>query len=313
MKRILKKTGVLIITLWLVSFLSFFAFSVIPGDPATSRLGTEATPEKVEALREEMGLNRPMPVRYFLWIRDFIKGEMGISYSYQMPVGKMIGDKLLITLTLMLLSFVLIILCAIPAGLLSAKYENRWMDQVITVINQVVMSIPPFFLGMLLTFVFGLVLKFFTPGGYVSYKENFSEYLRYMIFPAVAVALPKAAMTVKLLQGSLKEQYTQDYVLTAYSKGNTENAVLYRHVLRNALIPVVTFLAVAMADIVAGSIVIEQVFGIPGLGRLLLSSISNRDYPVVQAIIVIIAFLVVFCNFIADLLYQWLDPRIKLL
>lgn len=312
MKRILKKTGVLIITLWLVSFLSFFAFSVIPGDPATSRLGTEATPEKVEALREEMGLNRPMPVRYFLWIRDFIKGEMGISYSYQMPVGKMIGDKLLITLTLMLLSFVLIILCAIPAGLLSAKYENRWMDQVITVINQVVMSIPPFFLGMLLTFVFGLVLKFFTPGGYVSYKENFSEYLRYMIFPAVAVALPKAAMTVKLLQGSLKEQYTQDYVLTAYSKGNTENAVLYRHVLRNALIPVVTFLAVAMADIVAGSIVIEQVFGIPGLGRLLLSSISNRDYPVVQAIIVIIAFLVVFCNFIADLLYQWLDPRIKL-
>lgn len=312
MKRLLKKTGTLIITLWLVSFLSFFAFSVIPGDPATSRLGTEATPQKVEALREEMGLNKPLPVRYLLWIRDFIKGDLGTSYSYQMPVGEMIGDKLLITVTLMILSFVLIMICAVPAGLLSAKHENGLIDRIITVVNQIVMSIPPFFLGMLLTYLFGLVLKLFTPGGYVSYRESFGKYIGYMIFPAIAVALPKAAMTVKLLQSSLKEQYNQDYVLTAYSKGNTDNAVLFRHVFRNALIPVVTFLAVAMADIVAGSIVIEQVFGIPGLGRLLLTSISNRDYPVVQAIIVIIAFLVVFCNFIADLLYQWLDPRIKL-
>lgn len=174
------------------------------------------------------------------------------------------------------------------------------------------MAIPPFFSGILITLLFGLILHWFTPGGYVSYTQSVWRFLGYLIFPALAIALPKAAMAVKLLRSSVLSEMKLDYVRTAYSRGNRTKSVLYRHVLKNALIPVVTFLGMALADMVAGSIIIEQVFNIPGLGRILLTSISNRDYPVVQAIIVCIAFLVIFVNFAVDLIYKLVDPRITL-
>ena len=164
----------------------------------------------------------------------------------------------------------------------------------------------------MITLFFGLILHWFTPGGYVSYTQSAGRFLGYLIFPALAIALPKAAMAVKLLRSSVLEEMKLDYVRTAYSRGNRTKSVLYRHVLKNALIPVVTFLGMTLADMVAGSIIIEQVFNIPGLGRILLTSISNRDYPVVQAIIVCIAFLVIFVNFAVDLIYKLVDPRITL-
>lgn len=307
-----KRILILIATLLLVTILAFLAFQVIPGDPVLSMLGTEYTPERAEALRDELGLNGPLLVRYFSWLGGFLTGDFGVSYSYSMTVAELIGPQLPVTLTLTVMAFALILMISFPLGLFTARHEGGILDRILTVVNQIAMSVPPFLLGILLTYVFGLILRLFTPGNYISYRESVSGFLGYMIFPAVAVAVPKIAMTVKLLRGSLLSELHSDYVRTAYSKGNTKKSVLYRHVLRNAMIPVLTFLAMTIADIVAGSIIIEQVFAVPGMGRMLLQSISARDYPVVQAIIVIIAFVVVLANFAADLIYQVVDPRIEL-
>ncbi len=312
MKYFTKKLAGLLVTLLVVSFLVFIAFAVIPGDPATAMLGTEATEARLEALREELGLNAPLMVRYLRWIRDILQGDFGRSYRYNMPVMSMIGDKLPVTLTLTAISFALIVLISIPLGVACARYAGGVLDHVIVVADQIIMAVPPFFSGILITLVFGLLLHLFVPGGYVSWQQDWLSFLGYMIFPSIAVALPKSAMAVKLLRTAILSETKLDYVRTAYSRGNGTKAVLYRHVLRNALIPVITFLGMALADMVAGSIIVEQVFNIPGLGRILLTSISNRDYPVVQAIIVCIAFLVIVVNFLVDLLYKAVDPRITL-
>lgn len=312
MRYLAKRIIILIATLLLVTILAFLAFQVIPGDPVLSMLGTEYTPERAEVLREELGLNGPLIVRYFNWLIGFLTGDFGVSYSYSMAVKDLIGPQLPVTLTLTALAFGLILLVAFPCGLFTARHEGGILDHILTVVNQIAMSIPPFLLGIVFTYLFGLMLRFFTPGDYISYRESVGGFLGYMLFPAMAVAIPKIAMTVKLLRGSLLTELHSDYVRTAYSKGNTKKTVLYRHVLRNGLIPVLTFLAMTIADIVAGSIIIEQVFAVPGMGRMLLQSISVRDYPVVQAIIVIIAFVVVLANFAADLIYQSVDPRIEL-
>lgn len=311
MKFIVKKISGLIIALLIVSILAFLAFEVIPGDPARSILGTEATEGKVKALREEMGLNRPLPERYGQWVKDFLTGDMGTSYSYQIPVREMIGDKIPITIALTVMAFFFILLFSIPVSLISVRYENRFVDRLFLILNQVSMSIPPFFIGIIFTVLFGLVLRLFTPGGYVSYTESVSGFLAYLVLPSIAIALPKAAMTTKLFRNSLLTEMRQDYVRTALSRGNSPWRVLMRHAFKNGILPVITFLGMAIADMIANSIVIEQVFGIPGLGRTLISSISKRDYPVVEAVIVLIAVVILVINVIVDLLYQKLDKRIE--
>lgn len=310
MKYILKKTGTLILTLLTISFLSFLAFQIIPGDAAISRLGTEATPEQLEVLREEMGLKEPMLVRYFDWLNNFVQGDFGTSYSYNMPVSEMLAGKLPITLVLTTISFLLILAVSIPLGLYTGAREGSKADRAIMMANQVLMSVPGFLLGILITAGLGLGLKLFVPGAYVSYKDNFWGFFYYLIFPAIAIALPKCAMGVKMLRSSVIGQLHMDYVRTAYSRGNGRKKVMYHHILKNALIPVLTFWAMTISDIVANSIIIEQVFTIPGLGSMLIQSISNRDYPVVQAIIVMIAGLVVIVNFLVDILYTKIDPRV---
>ncbi|MCR5733905.1 MAG: ABC transporter permease [Lachnospiraceae bacterium] len=309
MRYVLKKTATMLVTVLLVSFFVFLAFQIIPGDPATAMLGTQATKEKVEALREQLGLNRPLIIRYLEWLKSFFFGNMGISYSYGVSVRSMLAGKVPITLTLTLMSFILIILLSIPIGIESAEYEDRLFARFSDGIGQVIMAVPPFFIGILLTYFLGLLLHLFTPGGYVSYKSDFGGFLYYLLFPAIAIALPKAAMTVRLLKSSLLKEAKLDYVRTAYSRGNSTKDVLYRHVLKNAIIPVITFLGMTLSDIVAGSLIVEQVFSIPGIGRLLITSISNRDYPVVSAIISIVAIIVIVNNFLVDILYQLIDPR----
>ncbi|MCR4738784.1 MAG: ABC transporter permease [Lachnospiraceae bacterium] len=309
MRYVLKKTAAMLITVLLVSFFVFLAFQVIPGDPATAMLGTSATKEKVEALREQLGLNRPLLMRYLEWLKSFFFGDMGISYSYGISVRSMIAGKVPVTLALTLMSFLLILLLSVPVGIKTAEYEDRLISKISDGIGQVVMAVPPFFTGILLTYVLGLLLHLFTPGGYVSYTNDMGGFLYYLLFPAIAIALPKAAMTTKLLKSSLFKEAKLDYVRTAYSRGNSTRDVLYRHVLKNAIIPVITFLGMTLSDIVAGSLIVEQVFSIPGIGRLLITSISNRDYPVVSAIISIVAFIVIIINFIVDILYQLIDPR----
>ena len=310
MKYVVRKILTMILTLLAVTFFVFLSFHVISGDPATSMLGTEATPQKVAALREELGLNDPVLVQYGRWAAGLLHGDMGTSYSYRMPVTGMVANKIPVTITLTLMAFVLMVVISIPLGIYTAKHEGGVVDRVIYIINQIIMAIPPFFSGILITLLFGRIFKLFTPGGYVSYEKDFAGFVGYLFFPAVAIALPKAAMAVKLLRSSVIKEAKLDYVRTAYSRGNRTNDVLYKHVLKNALIPVVTFLGMALADMIAGSIIIEQVFSIPGLGRILLTSISNRDYPVVMAVIVCIAVLVLVVNMAVDLIYGLIDPRI---
>ena len=283
----------------------------IPGDPARTILGTEATESKVQALREEMGLNRPLPARYVQWGKDFLAGDMGRSYFYQIPVREMIGEKLPITVAMTVLAFCFTLLLSLPVSILSARYENHFLDRMFLILNQVTMSVPPFFIGIMFTVIFGLVFRWFTPGGYVSYTESLAGFLGYLILPSLAIALPRAAMTTKMLRNSLIAELHQDYVRTAYSRGSSPWRVMLCHVFRNGIVPVVTFLGMAVADMIANSIVVEHVFGIPGIGRTLISSISKRDYPVVEAVIVLIAVVTLVMNTLVDMLYHKLDKRIE--
>ena len=312
MTYVFKKTGVLIATLLLVSLLAFLAFQIIPADPVTMMLGTDYTPERAEALRRQLGLDRGVLVRYWDWLSGFVRGDMGVSYSYAVEVREVLRGKIAVTAALSLLSWFLVTAVSIPLGIALARYKGRKLEQITVSLNQILMSVPSFFLGILLTWLFGLVLRLFIPGRFVPFSESIWGCLGYLFFPALAISVPKTAKTAKLLRSAILGEMKQDYVLTAYSHGNSRWMVISRHVLRNALLPVVTYLAMSLADIVASSIIVEQVFVVPGLGRLLIASISNRDYPVALCIVVMIAFVVVVMNYLADLLTQAIDPRVRL-
>lgn len=312
MKFFIKKSTTLIITLFVVSLLAFLAFHSMPSDVVTNMLGTSATEETVEALREELGLNRPVMVQYADWLGSLLQGDFGTSYSYNMAVGDMIAEKLPITAALVGLSCLMVIFVSIPCGIIVARNTGGILDRVFTVLNQIFMSIPPVFVGIILTYIFGTVLKVFSVGQYVSYKESPLEFWIFMLFPALSIALSRIAMTVKMLKSSLLEEMERPYIRTAYSRGHSRSSALMSHALRNALVPTITFIAISAAEMVAASIIIEQVFALPGIGRLLLTSIFSRDYPVVLAIVVILAAWVVIVNFIAELIAQRIDPRIRL-
>ena len=312
MRYVLKKTGVLLITLLLVSLLAFLAFQVIPADPVTMLLGTDYTPERAEALREALGLNRGVLVRYWDWLSGFIRGQMGTSYSYAMDVREVLRGKIAVTAALSLLSWVLVTAVSVPLGIALARYQNKPFGRIGVSLNQIFMSIPSFFLGILFTWLFGLVLRLFVPGSFVPFSQSFWGCIGYLFFPALAISIPKIAKVTKLLRSAILSEMKQDYVLTAYSHGNSRWMVIRSHVLRNALLPVVTYLAMSLADIVASSIIVEQVFVVPGLGRLLVASISGRDFPVALCIVVMIAFVVVVMNYLADMVTQLIDPRVRL-
>ena len=282
MKYAAKRIAMLLLTMIIVSLLAFVAFDLISGDPASAMLGTEATPEKVAALREELGLNRPLLVRYGEWLAGFFTGDLGVSYNYNQPVWELIAPKVGVTLCLSVLSFLMIVAVSIPLGVRSARRTGGALDGVRTAFNQLCMAVPPFFTGILLSWLFSTVLRWFVHGKFPALSENFWGAIQYLLFAAVAMAIPRVAMTVRMLRSTIQSEMQKDYVRTAISRGNDRGAVLRCHVLKNALVPVVTFLAQTMAEIVAGSIVVEQVFGIPGLGRMLVTSISNRDYPTVR-------------------------------
>ena len=277
MKFFIKKLITLIITLLLISFLTFTAFSVIPGDAALSRLGKDASEQQVEALREEMGLNDSLPVRYVRWIGGAVTGDFGESYRYEgISVSSLLSDRLPVTVLLSVIALVIILVCSVPLGIASARHAGEWGDIVTNQLTQIIMAIPPFFLGMILTYVFGLILHLFQPGKFIQPSENLGEAVKYLFFPALAIALPKIAMVVKFLRNSVISEMNKDYVRTAFSKGNTRTGVLYSHILKNALIPVITFFALVIAEILAGSIIVEQVFSVPGIGRLLISGSAGH-------------------------------------
>ncbi len=299
-----KKIISMIAAVWVLSFVTFLAFSVLPGDAAEARLGTNATPEQIEALREEMGLNDNLFVRYGRWIGGVFTGDLGYSVRYARPVSELFAQTLPNTLLLAGLSFVLILALSFPLGLLYGRYPGSVGDRAGVFLNQTFMAIPAFFLGILVSVILGIGLGLFVPGAFVSYNEGLGACLAYLFFPALAIALPKVAMTVRFLRSALLSEKRKEYVRTARSKGLGEWEILWKHLLPNALAATVTFLGVIVSEIVAGSIVIEQVFGINGIGRLLVGSVANRDYDVVQALVLYIGIVVIVLNGVIEALVQ---------
>ncbi len=311
-KYLLKRIGMLLITMVLVSFLTFLAFELISGDPARNMLGTSASAAQVAALQHELGLDQPFFVRYFNWLGGFFSGDLGMSYGYRQPVWDLISSKLGITLLLSMMSFIMITVISIPLGVFSYQWTGGPFEWIRTVINQFCMAVPPFFTGILVSWVFGITLRVFVPGDFPDIHKDFGGALVHLFFGAVCLSIPRIAMTVRMMRSTVVGEMNKAYVRTAISRGNDRRGVLMGHVLKNSLVSVITFLGQTLAEIIGAGVVVEQVLGIPGLGRFLVLSISQRDYPVVQAIVVILAFWVVLAGTIADLLNQYIDPRLRL-
>ena len=311
-KYLLKRLWMLLITMILVSFLTFLAFELISGDPARNMLGTSASAAQVAALQHELGLDQPFFVRYFHWLGGFFSGDLGISYGYRQPVWDLISSKLGITLLLSMISFILIVIISIPLGVFSYQWTGGPFEWLRTAFNQFCMAVPPFFTGILVSWVFGITLHIFVPGDFPDLHKDFGGALLHLFFGAICLSIPRIAMTVRMMRSTVVGEMNKAYVRTAISRGNDRRGVLLKHVLKNSLVSVITFLGQTLAEIIGAGVVVEQVLGIPGLGRFLVLSISHRDYPVVQAIVVILAFWVVLAGTIADLLNQYIDPRLRL-
>ena len=313
MNFILRRIVIALITMFLVSFSCFLAFSVIKGDAASVIGGTSMSSELLSQLREEMGLNRNVFSRYFDWLFKFLSGNPGNSLRYQgQAISGLISERLPVSFSLAILSFLFILLLAIPFSLFTVRKEADISDRFVNFLTAVGISTPGFFLGLLFIFIFGYIFNLFTPGQYTGYRENFSGFLRCIFFPALAIAVPNAAIMVKFLRASLFQELKSDYVRTAKSKGAGSLYILYHHVLKNAVIPVITILGMIIAEVLSGSVVIEMVFSIPGTGRLLITAITSRDYPLIQALMVYIAFIVVAANTLADIVIMIIDPRIRM-
>lgn len=312
MLYIIRKILILLLTMFLISLLTFFAFHVIPGDPAQLILGTTASPEKLDALREQLGTNLPLGQQYVNWITGFVRGDFGTSIRYSMPVKDLIGDSLSVTLLLGLMVIILTLAVSIPLGIYAARKRNTWVEQLINYLNIIGISIPGFFLSILLMWVFGLILHWFTPGQYISWETDFPGFLHYMIFPALAIAIPEIGILTKYIRTAMLEEMDRDYVRTARGNGASINGILYGHVLKNAIVAVVPLIGMMIGSIFSGSIIVEQVFSVPGIGRLLISSVTGRDFPLTQTLVMYIALIIVVTNFVVDILIQLLDPRIRL-
>lgn len=301
----------LILTLFLISIVIFIIFSIIPGDPVDLLAGVSASEEQVAVLREKLGLNQNMFTRYIIWIKGALCGNFGNSIQYDVPVKELIGERLIVTSNLALLSIFIMLIISIPMGIVSAYYNKKIFDKIVSNAIVIGLSIPNYFLGILIIWLFGIEFQVFIPGKYVDYRENYWGFLCGLFFPALAIAIPKISMMIKFIRTSILVQFRSAYVKTAKSKGESRGYIILHHILRNAIIPIATLLGMIIADALAGSIVIEQVFGIPGIGRLLIGSISSRDFPVVMTLVIYIAFLVVLVNFLVEFLIKINDPRIR--
>ncbi len=312
MRYVIKRILSMVPTMLLISLLTFAAFHVIPGDPASLILGTSASEEKLALLRAQLGTDLPLWQQYVNWIRGFVHGDFGTSVRYSMPVGELLGGHLSVTLLLGVMAAVMALAVGIPLGIFMAGRRRPASEAVLTTVNILGLSLPGFFLSILLMWVFGLVLHWFTPGAYVSYEKDWGAFFRYMIFPAAAVAIPQAAVLARYVQTAVQEQLGQDYVRTARGKGAGWPRIFSVHILKNAMVAVFPLIGMMVSEIFSGSIIVEQVFSVPGLGKLLISSVTGRDFPLTQTIVMYIAGIVVVSNLIADLLVEAADPRIRL-
>jgi peptide/nickel transport system permease protein len=294
-----------------ISVLVFVLVHLIPGDVAQILLGTQATDQQIETLRRTFGLDRPLPVQYVDWLSHIIRGDFGVSFRTNRPVLPDLVSRFGVTLQLTLTSTLIALLVAIPLGVASAANRGKRSDAIARVIALLGLSIPNFWLGTLLILFVSLVLHWLPPVGFVSLLDNPWLGLQTLILPALALGTAVAAFIMRMVRSSLLEVLRQDFIRTANAKGLQERSVLYRHALKNAFIPVLTVMGVQIGYLLGGAVIIESIFSLPGMGRFLLDSISNRDYSIVQGGVLFIALIFSFVNLSVDLVYGWLDPRIR--
>ena len=300
-----------VLVLFFLSVIVFTIVRLIPGDPAAVMLGTEATPQVLAQIRQEMGLDQPIPVQYVKWLENVLAGNFGTSWVSKQPALKLILGALPVTLQLVVAAFLVALVIAFPAGIFSAIRPRSWIDQGSTTFALLGISLPSFWLGIMLILLFSLELRWLPPSGYLSVRADPLGALRTSLLPAVTLGVALAAPLTRFLRSGMLDVLGLDSVRTARAKGLSEQRVVGRHALKNALLSVVTILGLQLGTLLGGSIVIEQVFGWPGIGRLSLAAIQQRDYGVVQGIVLFVAALFVLINFAVDLLYLYLDPRIR--
>lgn len=299
-----------LLVLFGVSVIVFALVHLVPGDPIRLALGTRFDQQTYDALRERSGLDDPLLVQYFEWVGHAITGDLGVSFRSGQPVTQLILERLGATLSLAFGSIVVALLIAVPLGMLSAVKRRSPADYVATVVSQVGISVPEFWMGILLILLFGLYLGILPPGGYVPFAEDPLGWAQYLVLPAVTVGLVSGSILTRFVRSSVLEALGQDYTRTARAKGLTEGLVLRRHVMRNAMVPVVTVTGVQLAYLLSGVVVVEVVFSWNGLGLLALQSVQSRDYPVLQGAVLLFACFFLLINLVVDLLYAYLDPRI---
>lgn len=310
MRMLARRLALLGLALVVASAVIFAVVDLVPGDPAVFVLGTGARPDTVAALREQLGLDLPWPVRYAQWLGGVLTGDMGTSLAYRTPVAGMILDRLQVSLPLALMALALAVAVALPVGMLAASRRGRPADALAMGAAQVGIALPNFWFAMLLVLVFAVKLRWLPAGGFPGWSDPLAA-LRALILPAFALALPQAAILARVLRSALIETLGQDYIRSARAKGLSRAQVLRRHALRNALIPVLTILGMQFAFLLAGAIIIENVFYLPGLGRLIFQAISQRDLVVVQSAVLVLVAAVILVTFLVDLAYAAVDPRLR--
>ncbi len=308
---VLRRLFAFAVSLLAASVIIFLVLEVLPGDPALLILGVNAQPDTLAALRAEMGLDRPALVRYLAWIADFSRGELGVSHTYGVPVARLVAERLSITMPLALGAFVLSTLVALPLSVLAASRRGRAADYGVMAFAQIGLAIPEFWFAILLVLLFAVRLGWFPSGGFAGWEAGAGAAVWSLLLPAVALAVSQAAILARVTRSSVIEAMSADYVRTARAKGVSEAAILFRHVLRNALTPMVTIMGLQLAFLLAGVIVVENVFFLPGLGRLLYQAVSQRDVIVVRDVVLLLVAMVVAVNFVVDVAYAVIDPRPK--
>ncbi len=306
-----KRFFALVITLLVASLVIFFLMEILPGDPASIILGVGAQEDTLAALRTEMGLNNSAPERYFRWISGILSGDFGRSYTYDIPVSTLILERLSLSLPLALLAISLSTLLAIPIGVLAVANHKRIADTGIMGLAQLGVAVPNFWFAILLILFFSVKLGWFSAGGFAGWEMGATAALKSLTLPAISLALPQAAILARVTRSAVLETVREDFVRTARAKGLSRNAALWKHAFRNALIPVVTILGLQLSFLLAGTIIIENVFYLPGLGRLLFQAIAQRDLVVVKNIVILLAATVVIINFLVDMCYVAIDPRLR--
>ncbi|MEX2314524.1 MAG: ABC transporter permease [Thermomicrobiales bacterium] len=292
-----------------ITLIVFVMIRAVPGDPAVTMLGEKATDAKIEIMREKLGLNEPIYMQYLYYMRDLVTLDLGESTRYRVPVDTLLWDRLQVSLSVGLMTVVLTTLISLPLGMLAALKKDSFLDNIVRSVLMVTLLMPTFYTGILLIIALSVKVDLFPTSGY---GEGFFDHVRHVFLPGFALALGISPILVRTLRNGILEAMTSDYVKTARSKGLAEQTVITRHVLRNALIPTVTLLGISIGGIIAGTVVTEKVFALPGAGALLVDSIGSRDYSTVQATVMIIAMLVVVVNLVTDITYSFIDPRVRL-